>query len=216
MDDQATETVVEAFVREGKCVATLGASRDSPTQANNDFDVFLWNAVMDSGEVTPGAMVQRAKAMMIANFPNSNAHKLDVEMYMLFGNPAAEVASAAGYLVGQWAMEHDGWQGVLRIAQVKNSRVLRGGAYGYPVWDFTGTYTGQDGKEYAATGQLGGYDPNERNAGAKRSDHKIAFTVAFPGNNQPFEGYVATWTRNTMGGYTWWSNHPYEWSAKKK
>ena len=42
IDDQSTEVVVETFLREGKCVAVLGASRNSWTYPNNDFNKYLW------------------------------------------------------------------------------------------------------------------------------------------------------------------------------
>lgn len=216
IDDQGTEVVVETLLREGKCVAVLGASRNSPTYANNDFDKYLWQAVMNGGEVTPGGIVQRAKALMVQNHANSTSHQQDVIMYMLFGDPTAEVASTAEFLRGTWDMEHDGWKGVLIINRIWNSRVEKIGSCGYPVWSISGTYTGQDGKQYAMTGKIGGQDPNDRNAGCKRSDHKVTFTIAFPNNNQGFEGYVFTWTQNVMAGYTWWSNRPFGWYARKR
>jgi hypothetical protein len=89
IDDENTETVVEAFLRKGKAVAVLGASRNSPTRANNDFDEYLFQAIMDGGEITPGLVTMRAKTMMVLNHPNSVPHELDVKMYLLFGDPTA-------------------------------------------------------------------------------------------------------------------------------
>lgn len=89
IDDENTETVVETFLREGKAVAVFGASRNSPTRANNDFDEYLFEAIMDGGEITPGLVTMRAKTMMVLNHPNSAPHELDVKMYMLFGDPTA-------------------------------------------------------------------------------------------------------------------------------
>ena len=216
IDDQATEVVVETFLREGKCVAVLGASRDSPTYANNDFDEYLWQAIMDWAEVTPGGIVQRAKALMVQNHGNSTTHQQDVIMYMLFGDPTAKVASTVEFLRGTWDMDHDGWKGVLEINRIWQARVEKIGSCGYPVWSFSGTYTGQDGKQYAMQGKIGGQDPNDGNPGCKRSDHKVRFSIAFPNNNQWFDGYITTWTRNVMAGYTWWSNKPFGWYAKKR
>ena len=216
IDDQSTEVVTETFLREGKCVAILGATRNSPTYANNDFDKYLWQAVMDGGEVTPGGIVQRAKALMVQNQSGSVAHQEDVVLYMLFGDPTAKVISTVEFLRGTWDMEHDGWKGVLVINRIWNSRVEKVGSCGYPVWSISGTYTGQDGKQYAMTGKIGGQDSDDRNPGCKRSDHKVSFSIAFPNNNQNFEGYVFTWTQNVIAGYTWWSNRPFGWYAKKR
>ncbi|MFN8464341.1 MAG: C25 family cysteine peptidase [Caldilineaceae bacterium] len=215
IDDQTTEVVVETFVRKDKCVAALGASRDSWTHPNDEFNKYLWQAIMD-GEVTPGGIVQRAKALMILNHGADQDYQEEVIMYMLFGDPTAKVISTAEFLRGTWDMDHDGWQGTLVIDRIWNSRVEKVGSCGYPVWSFSGTYTGQDGKQYTMSGKLGGQDPNDLNPGCKRSDHKVTFTIAFPNNNQGFSGYVTTWTRNTMAGYTRWSNKPFAWYAKKR
>jgi hypothetical protein len=216
LDDQSTECVVETFLREGKCVAVFGASRNSPTYANNDFDKYLWRAIMDSGEVTPGGIVQRAKALMVQNHANSTSHQQDVVMYLLFGDPTAKVMSTVEFLRGTWDMDHDGWKGTLVIDRIWNSRVEKDGSCGYPVWSIAGVYTGQDGTQIAMTGKIGGRDPNDRNPGCKRKDTKVSFTVAFAGNNQSFEGYVFGWTRSAMAGYTWWHDRPFGWYAKKR
>lgn len=216
IDDPQTETVVEAFLREGKAVAVLGASRNSPTYANNDFDEYLFQAIMDGGEVTPGRIFQRAKTMMVLNHANSTTHEQDVVMYMLFGDPTAKVVSTVEFLRGIWDMDHDGWKGVLEINRIWRHRVERRDSCGYPVWSFSGAYR-RAGKEYSVRGKIGGRDSNNRNPGCKRSDHKVQFTIDFaPNNRQRFIGYITTWTRNVMAGYTRWSKRPFGWYAKKR
>ncbi len=214
IDDPNTETVVETFLREGKAVAVLGATRSSPTYANNDFDKYLFQGVME-GEISPGRIVQRAKTRMVLNHGNSSTHQQDVVMYMLFGDPTAKVASDVEFLRGTWDMDHDGWKGALDITRIWQHRVEKNGNCGYPVWSFSGTYT-RAGKKYPLKGKIGGRDPNNRNAGCKRSDHKVDFTIDFASNNhQKFTGYITTWTRNVMAGYTWWSKRPFAWYAKR-
>lgn len=92
VDDQATEVVAESFLRNGKCVALIGASRNSPTYANNDFNKYLWTSIMDSGEVTPADIFKLAKTLMIQNY-NDDYHNQDVVMYSLYGDPTAAVTS---------------------------------------------------------------------------------------------------------------------------
>jgi hypothetical protein len=112
-------------------------------------------------------------------------------------------------------MDHDGWKGVLNITRIWQHRVEKNGNCGYPVWSFSGAYT-RAGKKYPMKGKIGGRDPNNRNPGCKRSDHRVEFTIDFASNNhQKFTGYIATWTRNFMAGYTWWSKRPFGWYAKK-
>jgi hypothetical protein len=215
IDDNTLEVVVETFLREGKAVVVLGASRDSPTYANNDFDNYLFQAIMD-GATTPGDIFKRAKTLMVVNYPASTEHKEDVAMYNLFGDPTARVVSDVEFLRGKWNMDHDGWQGVLEINRIWNHRIEINGNCGYPVWSISGTYSAS-GKTYTMTGNIGGRDTNDLNAGCKRSDHKVEFTISFePANPQKFTGYVMTWARNVVAGYTWWSNRPFGWYAKKQ
>lgn len=215
IDDPQTETVVETFLREGKTVAVFAASRNSPTYANNDLDKYLFQAVMD-GETSPGRIVHRAKTMMVLNHGNSTMHQQDVVMYMLFGDPTAKVTSTVEFLRGTWDMDHDGWKGVLEINRIWQHRVEKSGSCGYPVWSFSGTYA-RARKEYSVRGRIGGRDPNNRNPGCKRSDHKVEFTIGFASKNQQkFKGYITTWTRDIVAGYTWWSKRPFGWYAKKR
>lgn len=215
IDDNNTETVVEAFLRGEKTVAVFGASRNSPTYANNDFNRYLFRAIMD-GENTPGRIVQRAKTLMIANHGNSTTHKQDVIMYMLFGDPTARVTSNVEFLRGMWDMDHDGWKGTININRIWNHRIEKIGNCGYPVWSFSGTYT-RGNQSFALTGKIGGRDSNNLNPGCKRSDHKIQFKIDFATNNkQQFSGYITTWTRNILAGYTWWAKRPFCWYAKKR
>lgn len=188
IDDANTVTVVERFLREGKAVAAFGASRNSPTYANNDFNKYIFQAIMD-GETTPGRIIQRAKTLMIANHGNSTTHKQDVVMYMLFGDPTAKVVSNVEFLRGIWDMDHDGWKGVLNINRIWQHRVEKIGSCGYPVWSFSGKYS-RGGKQYSMNGKIGGKDSRNLNPGCKRSDHKA--------------------------GYTWWAKRPFCWYAKKR
>ncbi len=215
IDDNSLEVVAETFLRDGKAVAVLGASRNSPTYANNDFDKYLFQAIMD-GETNPGGIVKRAKALMIANHANSSTHEQDVVMYILFGDPTAPVVSTVEFLRGTWDMDHDGWQGVLNINRIWQHRIERAGNCGYPVWSISGTYT-SGGKTYNMTGRIGGLDSNDLNPGCKRTDHRVEFTIAFEAANpQKFVGYVTTWTRNMIAGITWWAKRPFGWYAKKR
>ena len=217
VDNNSITTMAEAFIREGKSVGVVAATRNSPTYANNDFNKYLFRAIMDNGNVEPGKIFNYAKNLMILNHPNSIYHQRDVVMYMLFGDPAADVASTVEFLRGLWDMDLDGKKGVLNINRIWNSKVEVSGGYGYPVWDISGTYTADsDGIQHTFTGKIGGKDSNDKNSGSKRSDHKIVFNIAFPGNLQKFEGYIMTWTQTAMAGLTWWSNRPFGWYCKKK
>ena len=217
VDNNSIVTMAEAFIREGKSVGVVAATRNSPTYANSDFNKYLFRAIMDNGIVEPGKIFNYAKNLMVLNHPNSTAHIQDVVMYMLFGDPSADVASTAEFLRGVWDMDHDGKKGTLTIDRIWNSRVEVSGGYGYPVWDISGTYKGaSDGIQHKFTGKIGGKDSNDNNSGSKRSDHKIVFNIAFPGNLQKFEGYIMTWTQTAMAGLTWWSGHPYGWYCIKK
>ena len=137
-------------------------------------------------------------------------------MYNLFGDPTSDVASNADWLRGDWQMDHDGWIGTLKVTRIWNYRVKQSGSYAAPVWSISGKYIGAGNKSYDFSGTLGGFDANQLGSGSKRSDHKVEFRIKFSNsNNQRFVGYVHTWTLSRISGLTWWSNHPFGWTAKK-
>src|SRR3954462_13840203 len=113
-------------------------------------------------------------------------------------------------------MDHDGWHGTLVINPTDQ---------GFSAVEGNCTYHGYriDGKwssgpnSYAVRGTLGGKDVQRRAGEAcPASEHKVVFTVAFPGlPPQPFEGYIYTHERRRMAGLTWWQGVPFGWSAAK-
>ncbi len=216
VDDNNLETIAEAFVRRRKAVAVFASSRNSWTYPNNDFAKYMFDAVMSGRCQTPAAIIRYAKIKMVKNHGTSSAHLDNTVMYNLFGDPTADVASNAEWLRGDWAIDHDGWKGILKVTRIWNYRVETSGNYAAPVWSISGTYVSSDNKSYSFLGTLGGFDPNQLGTGSKRSDHKLEFRVKFSAsNNQKFVGYVHTWTLNRLSGLTWWSKHPFGWTAQK-
>jgi hypothetical protein len=216
VDDNSLETIAEAFVRRRKAVAVFASSRNSWTYPNNDFAKYIFDAVMSGKCQTPAAIIRYAKTKMVQNHGTSSFHLDNTVMYNLFGDPTADVASNAEWLRGDWAMDHDGWKGTLKVTRIWSYRVETSGGYAAAVWSISGTYVSSDNKSYNFSGNLGGFDSNQLGAGSKRSDHKIEFGVEFAAsNNQRFVGYVHTWLLTRMSGLTWWSNHPFGWTAQK-
>jgi hypothetical protein len=216
VDDQSTEAVVETFVKSDKCVAILGASRESPTYANNVFDQCLWQAIMDGKAVTPGDIVNRAKALMVQNYPD-DCYQRNVVMYMLFGDPSAKVTSAADFLIGTWDISFARYKGILEVNSME-PQMLRTDLGAYPTWRFQGSYTDASaaGHPFIVEGNLGGEDANSPQPSNRRADHMIGFTVAFPNKRQRFSGYVATPAPVAIAGDTKRSNKHYRWSAQKR
>ncbi|MCQ1534794.1 hypothetical protein FTO70_03620 [Methanosarcina sp. KYL-1] len=216
VDDNSLETIAEAFVRRRKAVAVFASSRNSWTYPNNDFAKYMFDAVMTGKCQSPASIIRYAKTKMVQNHGTSSAHLDNTVMYNLFGDPTADVASNAEWLRGDWAMDHDGWRGTLKVTRIWNYRVETSHGYAAPVWNISGTYVSSGNKNYTFSGTLGGFDPNQLGAGSKRSDHKIEINIAFSTTNvQKFVGYVHTWVPLRISGLTWWSNHPFGWTAQK-
>jgi hypothetical protein len=217
IDDNATETVSETFVRDRKAVAVFASSRNSWTYPNNDFIKYVFDAVICGRAHDPARIIRYAKLKMVRNHPTSTYHHDNVVMYNLFGDPTADVASHVEYMRGTWDMDHDGWKGALKLTRIYNYHIVTGGNYQAPVWNISGNYVKSNGQSYPFSGKIGGFDNNQLGTGSKRSDHKIEFRVKFSTyNNQRFLGYIHTWTRNVVSGLTWWSKHPFGWTAKKR
>lgn len=208
-------SVAESWIRNRKAIATLASSRDSWTYPNNDFSKYLFEAIME-GHNSAGKIMLRAKTKMVLNHSTSDAHMDNLVMYNLFGDPTANVISSADYLRGIWDMEHDGWKGTLNIKSLYSFSLIKQGNEYYPIWYFSGEYTGQGGETVTVYGKIGGKDDNNTN-GTQKSNHKIEFWVKFSAsNNQKFTGYVYTRNRKSMAGYTWWSGIPYGFHALKR
>ncbi|MCG6907799.1 MAG: C25 family cysteine peptidase [Desulfobacteraceae bacterium] len=216
VDDNSLETITESFIRNRKAVSVFASSRNSWTYPNNDFAKYMFDAVMTGKCQTPAAIIRYAKTKMVLNHGTSSAHLDNTVMYNLFGDPTADVASNAEWLRGDWSMDHDGWRGTLKVTRIWNYRVVTNAPYAAPLWSISGTYVGSDNKSYPFSGTLGGFDPNQLGAGSKRTDYKVEIRIAFSAsNNQRFVGYVHTWTLSRISGITWWSNHPFGWTAQK-
>ena len=113
-------------------------------------------------------------------------------------------------------MDHDGWKGTLKVKRIWNFRVCTYGGHAAPVWNVSGDYVSSTGRTYTFSGTLGGFDSNQLGTGSKRSDHKLEIRIEFSARNkQRFVGYVHTWSRSRISGLTWWSNHPFGWTAHR-
>lgn len=126
--------------------------------------------------------------------PRKAAVVLLVLAAIAWSSPAfAQVTKQDFY--GTWALNHDGWQGTL---------VLRGA--GIPAGLF-GDYLAADGKVHFVQGSV--------------EAHKIIFyidmkdTKGLPGDDQRFEGYLFSQSRQAMAGTTSWSGTMFGWSAGK-
>ena len=71
---------------------------------------------------------------------------------------------------------------------------------------------------YVDRSPCGGEDQNRHTSeSGKESKHLIKFDIPFNSHRpQPFEGYVFTWGKRTMAGYTWWEGIPFGWYAEKR
>jgi Papain family cysteine protease len=88
--------------------------------------------------------------------------------------------------IGSWAMDHDGWQGILTISgfadvEISLSRLTTVQA----------SYIAADGTMSAVTGLLD-----------TTNQHHLSLTIAFPGNNQQFEIYLFSWETDNAAGTT--------------
>ena len=121
-------------------------------------------------------------------------------------------------LIGTWDMVHDDWVGVLTIDAPDQRLNSIDGACAYSSYVVDGTYVGVSGATRSVRGWFQGRDGNwRRSQPCPSSNHKFSFTIDFdPVNPQPFEGYLFTWERRRMAGFTWWVGIPFGWYAKKR
>lgn len=93
--DSSNETISEAWQNagssgEGGAVANLGATRESYTVENHDFDKRLYRALFDEGTTQIGDVVNLAKETMINMGENGT---YNARIYILFGDPALDITT---------------------------------------------------------------------------------------------------------------------------
>ncbi len=101
--------------------------------------------------------------------------------------------------LGTYAMNHDGWQGTLTIAESKADCAA-------PAWcALVLRYVDADG--------------NARRARIERMDDRLqqmTFTIAFPGNRQRFDAYLFSHDPGKMAGVTVWQGKAFGFFAQRK
>lgn len=100
---------------------------------------------------------------------------------------------------GDWAMNHDGFSGTLRITDTKADCASS-------LWcDMAISYLDDKGKRH--TGKIEKIDD--------KGQH-MAFVINFPNNQQKFDAYIFSWDKSKMAGTTVWGNRKFGFYATKK
>ncbi|SDL56792.1 C1 family peptidase [Siphonobacter aquaeclarae] len=93
--------------------------------------------------------------------------------------------------LGQWHMNHDGWQGVLTLSNISS------GVFG--LLFVTGTYRASDGRTLSVSGLVN-----------QAQQHVLSLSIPFsPTNNQPFELLYHTWEDKLFSGVTQWGGRKF-------
>ena len=88
IDYTVGDVIGETWLKSGKAVAHLGATRDSPTLVNHDFDKYLFKATFDDKIVQLGQVMNYAKNRVLNDYTASDPNALgEARMYMLLGDP---------------------------------------------------------------------------------------------------------------------------------
>jgi hypothetical protein len=138
------------------------------------------------------------------------------QKFMLFGDPSLRIGGIPPVQkrdsVGVWNMSHDGWTGVLTLWGEDGDPIE-----GLP--NLAGNYTSaSDGKTHAVEGYMRTWDYFRPQGWGP--DHKIEFFIDFAdtyssGDDQRFEGYIFTQTKDGMAGRTYWHGTPFGFYALK-
>lgn len=97
---------------------------------------------------------------------------------------------------GTWKMNHDGWLGTLIIKAGGTTKGVKG------------HYIGGDGIVHAMTGEV--------NANQIKFAVDMYDTTGNASDDQPFDGYLFSQTKNAIAGTTTWNYKPFGWYATKE
>lgn len=128
-----------------------------------------------------------------------------------YESPSAPTVLAKSDFLGKYFINHDGWQGRLELIGYYDTA-------GQP--NITGSYVDSSGMSHLVRGYVrtSTYDlPPDWGP-----DHKIVFFIDLPNtptnpyDDQLFEGYLFTHTKQAMAGITYWYEQPFGFYAVKE
>ena len=100
---------------------------------------------------------------------------------------------------GEYAMNHDGFQGTLRIQDSKRDCAA-------PAWcHLLASYVDKDGVTRPVTIRM-----------MDQAWQHMVFYIAFPGNTQRFDGYLMSWDKSRVAGTTVWEGRTFGFFAVKR
>lgn len=103
-----------------------------------------------------------------------------------------------GEWVGVYSMNHDGFQGTLRIEDTKRDCATPGWCH------LRISYVGADGVTHVAAIRV-----------VDQAGQRMVFYIAFPGNRQQFDAYLMSWDKSRMAGTTTWQGRTFGFYAVK-
>jgi hypothetical protein len=121
-------------------------------------------------------------------------------LIVLLAIPTCARADAQiGEWIGEYAMNHDGFEGTLRIQDTKRDCTA-------PAWcHLVASYVDKDGVTRPVTIRL-----------IDQAWQHMIFYVSFPGNLQRFDGYLMSWDKNRVAGTTVWEGRTFGFFAVKR
>ena len=121
-------------------------------------------------------------------------------LVMLLAAPLRTSADAQiNEWIGDYAMNHDGFQGTLRISDTKADCAA-------PAWcRLTASYVDSNGTPLRVTIRL-----------MDQAWQHMVFSIAFPNNTQRFDAYLMSWDKNRIAGTTVWQGRTFGFYAIKR
>lgn len=198
--DENAATKIGNYYRDGKRYDVNGYFVDDGQKA-------VFNIADTTNRIVPGTLTGQRFDTFVFSWDPANAAGKTTWQNILFGTILSRNSIVGTYSnsfnsnewIGEWAMNHDGWRGTLKIDKLVSVAL-------FGIASVNGSYVNSDGKVIPVTGTI-----------SNNSPHQMTINILLSSdNNQRFDLMHHTWEDKVFSGVTYWGGRSFGVQGFKK